>query len=68
MDAPCTALLRFLRVISQHPFGPRSKSRSSYITDPLYCYLHKLIATSIAPREKSREWYNQEISFTCTAL
>ncbi|MFS8033160.1 hypothetical protein Hanom_Chr17g01566241 [Helianthus anomalus] len=57
--AACMTLLRFWQRIRPHRFGPRSKSRSSCIPDPLYRYLHKLIATSIAPREKSREWCNQ---------
>ncbi|MFS7998894.1 hypothetical protein Hanom_Chr12g01159571 [Helianthus anomalus] len=39
-----------------HRFDTSSKKRASYITDPPYRYLHKLIATSIAPREQSREW------------
>ncbi|KAJ0430060.1 hypothetical protein HanHA300_Chr17g0664591 [Helianthus annuus] len=56
---PRTTLLRFWQTISTRRFGPKSKSRASLITDPLYRYLHKLIATSIAPREKSREWCNQ---------
>ncbi|KAJ0940349.1 hypothetical protein HanRHA438_Chr02g0082341 [Helianthus annuus] len=57
--APRTTLMRFWQVISQHRFGTTSKQRASYITDPLYRYLHKLIATSIAPREQSREWCTQ---------
>ncbi|XP_035837093.1 uncharacterized protein LOC118485003 [Helianthus annuus] len=56
---PRTTLMRFWQVISQHRFGTTSKQRASYITDPLYRYLHKLIATSITPREQSREWCTQ---------
>ncbi|KAJ0468635.1 hypothetical protein HanRHA438_Chr14g0654981 [Helianthus annuus] len=45
--APRTTLMRFWHVISTRPFGTTSKQRASFITDPLYRYLHKLIATSI---------------------
>ncbi|MFS7928411.1 hypothetical protein Hanom_Chr04g00320431 [Helianthus anomalus] len=67
--APRTTLLRFWQVISPHRFSPRSKSRASCITDPLSRYLHKLIATSIAPREKSREWCNRgDLFYLCCLI
>ncbi|MFS8013864.1 hypothetical protein Hanom_Chr15g01338031 [Helianthus anomalus] len=57
--APRSTLCRFWQVISDRCFGPNSKSKVSWIRDLLYCYMHRLIATPIAPREESREWCNQ---------
>ncbi|MFS7989007.1 hypothetical protein Hanom_Chr11g01041651 [Helianthus anomalus] len=57
--APRSTLCRVWQVISDRHFGPKSKLRVSWIRDPWYRYLHMLIATSIAPREESRECCNQ---------
>lgn len=46
--------LGFWSVISAGPF-PWPTGKASAITDPLYRYLHRLIATSIAPRKESRD-------------
>ncbi|MFS7951752.1 hypothetical protein Hanom_Chr07g00598821 [Helianthus anomalus] len=56
VDRP--TLLGFWQVIA----GPntwehdKSKGRVSFISDPLYRYMHHMLATSIAARGYSREW------------
>ena len=59
---PRSTLVSFLMVIVTRLFG-KTKGRYTAIRDPLYRYLHRCIATSIAPRFQSREWCNKSDLF-----
>ncbi|KAL8227352.1 hypothetical protein R6Q57_017184 [Mikania cordata] len=52
-------------LIADDPFAG-TKARVSRIRDPLIRYMHRLIATSIAGRGRSREWSRCRIYFICT--
>ncbi|KAF5774746.1 hypothetical protein HanXRQr2_Chr13g0604181 [Helianthus annuus] len=50
-------LISFWRVISRAPFG-KSWQKATTIKDPLYRYLHHVIASTIVPRGSSKENVN----------
>ncbi|MFS8008061.1 hypothetical protein Hanom_Chr14g01268271 [Helianthus anomalus] len=66
-ELPRSTLFRFWRVIVWGRFG-RSKSRVSHIRDPLFYYLHRGIATSIAPPCRVASSAIRGISFICFIL
>ncbi|KAJ0567817.1 hypothetical protein HanIR_Chr06g0289151 [Helianthus annuus] len=50
-------LISFWRAISRVPFG-KSWQKATTIVDPLYRYLHQVIASTIVPRGSSKEKVN----------
>ncbi|KAF5754628.1 hypothetical protein HanXRQr2_Chr17g0793431 [Helianthus annuus] len=64
---PHSTLVRFWQVIGWGRFG-RSKSRVSYIRDPLFRYLHRLITTSIHRASRVASGVIKGICFICFVL